>query len=621
MKLQSLHIVSYKNLNNLTIEFDQDSLVNVFVGKNATGKSNLLEAILEIFRELSEEDYTTTFDYRIEYQINDNKVEVLRSAGVTTINGEDLKKASESLLPEHLILYYTGHNNSILEVTEAYAQAYQKKLGKNHKNVFKRFIGIDDVHTDNLLLSIALQQGNHTAISALVERLGIDSFGDEVVLALNRPDYARESSRNKYQVDRLDDETKFWKVGGDTRVFLDILDSVKSSSKGEKLRDEGYNATDGNNDYYLLYLESKDLRSKLKHLSSLDIFRSFDNLVALGMLDYASIDINLKNGNTIDSTMLSDGQYQSMIILGIAEVFKSRNSLVLMDEPDSFLHPEWQSDFLTQVNSVSAEAQNTNHIIITSHSGVSLIGHNGQIRILRYNDAGALICHPVNKSYAIGQLSAHLMNYSEDEQMISILNKVRLQKKPILFTEGYTDPIILNIAWSKLYDEPCPFHIVFSFGCENLRRTIQEEKILNELEGLPIFGLFDFDTAYNEWNGVSFEAEIETDPYVGLCRKVTAKESYAMLIPIPNIDSIKAQVINPEGDTFRGESTVEIEHLFYGDKETHGYFTSVTKPGGNQILEFKVSSKTEFASNIVPHIHANHFEVFRPMFDFIRGKC
>ena len=42
----------FKNLKNVTIDFDQDQWVTVVIGWNGTGKSNVLEALAIIFRDL-----------------------------------------------------------------------------------------------------------------------------------------------------------------------------------------------------------------------------------------------------------------------------------------------------------------------------------------------------------------------------------------------------------------------------------------------------------------------------------------------------------------------------------------------------------------------------------------
>ena len=50
MRLQHVHSSDYKNLKDFTLSFDNDSFLDVFVGKNGTGKSNLFEALIEFFR-------------------------------------------------------------------------------------------------------------------------------------------------------------------------------------------------------------------------------------------------------------------------------------------------------------------------------------------------------------------------------------------------------------------------------------------------------------------------------------------------------------------------------------------------------------------------------------------
>ena len=83
----------------------------------------------------------------------------------------------------------------------------------------------------------------------------------------------------------------------------------------------------------------------------------------------------------------------------------------------------------------------------------------------------------------------------------------------------------------------------------------------------PIFGLFDFDMAYNEWNSIKGEADLEeTDPYNGITKKVLGKNSYAILVPVPKISDIEKQVIVKDKETYKENSKVEMEHLFYNDE-------------------------------------------------------
>ena len=83
MRLKAIYISHYKNLNDFQLQFNSDSFVDVFVGKNGTGKSNLFEALIEIFHHLYEFDesrYSLNFDYQITYEINNREIQIEFSA-------------------------------------------------------------------------------------------------------------------------------------------------------------------------------------------------------------------------------------------------------------------------------------------------------------------------------------------------------------------------------------------------------------------------------------------------------------------------------------------------------------------------------------------------------------
>jgi len=84
MRLKSLHISQYKNLRDFSLSFDGSSFIDVFVGKNGTGKSNLFEALIEIFRHIVEYDRTKAdlgFSYRLVYEIDDSETAIEWSWG------------------------------------------------------------------------------------------------------------------------------------------------------------------------------------------------------------------------------------------------------------------------------------------------------------------------------------------------------------------------------------------------------------------------------------------------------------------------------------------------------------------------------------------------------------
>ncbi|XKX05266.1 AAA family ATPase [Tenacibaculum maritimum] len=71
MRIQELYISGYKNLN-LTLEHNSEAIA--IIGNNGSGKSNLLEALSIIFKNLYSEVNNTPFNYRIVYKTSTNQI-------------------------------------------------------------------------------------------------------------------------------------------------------------------------------------------------------------------------------------------------------------------------------------------------------------------------------------------------------------------------------------------------------------------------------------------------------------------------------------------------------------------------------------------------------------------
>lgn len=71
MKVDKLHIrTRFKNLENVKVDFDEDHLMTVVVGRNGSGKSNVLEALVAIFRNLDLGE-APTFSYELYFQLGE----------------------------------------------------------------------------------------------------------------------------------------------------------------------------------------------------------------------------------------------------------------------------------------------------------------------------------------------------------------------------------------------------------------------------------------------------------------------------------------------------------------------------------------------------------------------
>ena len=237
-----------------------------------------------------------------------------------------------------------------------------------------------------------------------------------------------------------------------------------------------------------------NIREHFSALSSHDLFRAFDNLKMLGMLKSISLKIRLRDRSEMTSRGFSDGQFQAVYLYSISELFKDTNSITVMDEPDSFLHPEWQAQCSSQIQDISTQAAAKNHVLMTTHSAVTLI--NAPQARIRYFEGGEgpVRTYTLPKRESVRRLCQGVITYTEQEQILSILNAIKIEKKPVLFTEGNTDQVIIKTAWYKLYpDTEMPFIPFYAFSCSYINQLITDLRVHTEMDGRKIFALFDFD--------------------------------------------------------------------------------------------------------------------------------
>jgi len=621
MRLTALTISRYKNLRDFFMSFDGSSFIDVFVGKNGSGKSNLFEALIEIFRhiyEFDKEKGNVSFDYSIKYEIDGKATEIAWRAGKLSIDGKERATIGKTSLPDNVLIYYSGHNTTVADLVQRYEDGFRKRIKGANLDESRRFIGVGPEYKALLLSVLLTQPADNKARQFVCQKLGIETIGTDLNLVLQRPSFATGALKalGADSIENFDPRTHYWGADGITREFLEKL---VTCVKGEFKHGDVF---DADKDGYQIPVNIELFQHRFAGHSISDIFRQFDNLKTLGMLADISLSLTLASGLNATINHFSDGQFQSIYIYSIVELFKDRNCLILLDEPDAFLHPEWQFDFLRQVFDITDAAAKNSHVLMSSHSAVTLIPHDK--KKIKFFDikSSQTNCYDLPKAIAIKKLSADLIKYSEQEQLLSIINAIQIERKPVLFTEGSTDPIILKEAWYKLYEEEMPFIPFYAFSCTYINQLLTDSRIHGEMGGLPVFALFDFDKAYDQWNGLNGDVLI-SDPTKGLIKKWKIGESYALMLPVPPHQDIRGQVIKDAetGETFGGDSCCEIEHLFYGHEATSDYYRREPCPGGSRVSFKSDKDKTYFSKKIVPMLPVEYFEPLRSVFDFIGEKC
>lgn len=192
MQLRHLAIPNFRNLRGLAIDFathleprpGAESTAgpkairsHALIGQNGTGKSNLIEALITIFRDV-DLNRGAAFDYMLEYEIRGHVVRIQadlakQSPPFVWVDGDRVtqeylnkndppdkmprdERRGPRLLPSHVFAYYSGRNERI----EALFQDHQK-----------RFNRLQDITTDEVLPEQVLTnfKGTEADIRAIEE--------------------------------------------------------------------------------------------------------------------------------------------------------------------------------------------------------------------------------------------------------------------------------------------------------------------------------------------------------------------------------------------------------------------------------------------------------------------
>ncbi|MBQ5948281.1 ATP-dependent endonuclease [Massilia sp. ST3] len=630
MRLKSVFISNYKNLKNFTLPFDGESFIDVFVGKNGTGKSNLFEALIEIFRHLAEFDRRKAdlgFSYRLFYEIAGVETTIEWSWGEIddislrdkpkdrglSINGRKRKTIGQTKVPDNVLIYYSGHNKTVAALVDQYEGNFRQRIKRADFDESRFFIGVGPEYKELLLAVLLIQPNDCKARQFICQKLGIANVAPEIRMVLKRPVYAADS---RFDIELNDESDRYWKPQGITKTFLDRLHQCINTATESPLRSEGYFSSD---ERYILYFGIDKIQLEFTDFSPQELFRQLDNLKTLGMLSEITVSLQLEHGFDASVSHFSDGQFQSVYIYSIAELFKDRNCVVLLDEPDSFLHPEWQFDFLKQVFEITGVADKNCHVLMSSHSAATLCPiEDQQINLFKIENS-AVSCQKRSKKDVIHELSDSFIQYTEDESRLLIDNVMRLSSRPILFVEGPSDVSILNTAYKKLYpDEEITILVQDAFDRGFIKVLFARNEVFSAYPDKQLFALFDFDDAYDDWRDLGGKHQV-TDIGLGLARKLDGKNAYAFLLPIPD-NQLREQVWDSQNpiEKIKPNPHFCIEHIFWGCQGMDDWFRPDPKTG---MIKFKGDKhKVKFAKEVVPTLDAPCFEPFRPIFDFIKSK-
>lgn len=472
MQLKHLAIPDFRNLREVLIDFatqleatlqgtasaPKSIRSHALIGQNGVGKSNLIEALITIFRDV-DLDRDAALDYTLEYEIRGHTVRLQADAAkqkrpFVWVNGKPESQGyllkNRELLPSHIFAYYSGRNERI----EALFQEHQRRFNERQE------ITADEVLPEQLLQNftaseadiLALEEakrrrearlrqagddrlrrlfycrGGHSQLVLLacllsddpvfqkvLKNLHIESL-ESALFVLKEPHRLRGKRQGgKFDENELiEGDPRFWYARGNVvSEFLDKLWQVawapieQESTKQIDFRGR----TEKQRQLYLFVPSHAKLKQLGEQLGGTDSFFRYAEGAYIGdLIDEVRITVKKRDehGGKVSFTQLSEGELQMLTVLGLMRITREDHCLYLLDEPDTHLNPIWKLRYFDDIEGVLGTdadqvAQGESQILITTHDPM-MVGSlkRDQVHILRRQGQRTLVEVPDEHPQGMG---------------------------------------------------------------------------------------------------------------------------------------------------------------------------------------------------------------------------
>lgn len=429
MKIKSLRTSKYKNLHDVNINFEAD-LITLLVGQNGLGKSNLIEILTFIFKDLytitekkkfiesankSElNDYIIEYecrgiDVKIEFDNNQLTISIKRDNDeYQTISFAEFRRRAEELLPDRIMGYYSGENKRLEKTLNDYTSKEKDAQLRAYRNgiVCKKFRNIffsENKHSQLILFTLAMywdHNGIGKSVHQILENIiGIDHMiGFEV--RFKNPSFAKINklkeknatleyyegeilSTNDYN--QFVDVDIFWGIKGSIDTLLRVLLFEYLGTTSCTIYEEN------NREYFAINepLMSYDtLVDKIYTVfpNPLDFFDALEAASCIDVLDEINVEISkIGDGEYYNFTALSEGEQQLISVLGLMAILRDDDDevLYLIDEPDTHINPQWQRSYVKLLLDNIGNYERR-HMFISTHSPFLVQAYEKNVDILLF---------------------------------------------------------------------------------------------------------------------------------------------------------------------------------------------------------------------------------------------
>ena len=397
MKLNSFHIKNFRNLKDITIDFSEHQNFSLLIGNNGSGKSNILEAIAEIFEISILGKAREIGSFELSYEIADKAYEL----------NSTLKTPEPTLqYPNKIVSIYSGEDQKLWQncFRDPYLMRY--KAIRDNESVFPQFYYFDRSYWEIALLALAISDlpGNKIFLQSV---LGIHKFS-EIRIRCNS------------------DLRKKWTRSDSGNIILQFYDWLNPDNQEE------------------IIFSVDDLKKSLPGFEN-DFFANLANCIYIekeNLIQYISIDYQkVANGPILRAKDLSEGEKKLLLLRAVFEFATDEESLVLLDEPDAHVH---EARKMETVKLVQEYAEHGRACIMTTHSAkIADEVELSHIVMLDTTEDGTSISIEKDKQEILGKLLVG--KWGRIRQNIFLHSG-----KPLLLVEGMGDEKYISAAIEKL---------------------------------------------------------------------------------------------------------------------------------------------------------------------------
>jgi len=391
MRLIYLKIITeFKNLQDIELRLNAEENRTVIIGQNGTGKSNIIEALVHIFKQLDSGE-PPTFSYEIKYKIGDGEVETLLhiitdkdnepyydikyqdyNLGVAItdwlpVNIAKVKRNQDGLspyLPRNVFAYYSGPSDRLESLFYEKRREFYLEVIKEDSNIrdnIRPFFYAKPFHSQFSLLAFFIARGFPQAEKFLKRELSIESF-QSATFVLTQPSWGNS------------DANDFWGATGAIRDFLELIKEhcFGSVETVEPILND-LSRRQKTKKVLSFYLPTKaKLDDLARNMRPEDLFKILEATYLSGVLERVEIKVKqTKSQQEVVFSELSEGEQQLLTIFGLLQFTAKRDALFLLDEPDTHLNPNWAAKYHDFLETFIPEGFKS-HIIMTTHHPLSI---------------------------------------------------------------------------------------------------------------------------------------------------------------------------------------------------------------------------------------------------------